>query len=362
MTAQTVHAISMVEYEQGSATTDRLEIGAETAVVLGLFGEVGSVMATAKKHQREGNAYSGYNDAVCEELGDVLWYLAALCRRSGIGLAELAAEVSGSDVVEGQLLAEPGPVSEDALLEMGRGAAALLEAARRGRSHRGSLREFMIAYLRAVRVSGHPLPMIAARNLAKVRGRFANPSLQALPCFDAEFSEDERLPWTFRIEIGPRATGAIGMRWKGVVIGDTLTDNIEDADGYRFHDAFHFAHAAVLHWSPTVRSLIRHKRKSVPQIDENEDGGRAVVVEEGLTAYVFSCAKDLDFFEGQTSVSFDLLKVIEKFVRGYEVEKCPLKLWEDAILQGYDVFRRLRERNGGVIVGDRGERKIMYEE
>ena len=33
-----------------------------------------------------------------------------------------------------------------------------------------------------------------------------------------------------------------------VVIGDALTDNAHIDDGYRFHDIFHFAYAAVLGW------------------------------------------------------------------------------------------------------------------
>ena len=134
-----------------------------------------------------------------------------------------------------------------------------------------------------------------------------------------------------------------------------------DPDGYRFHDVFHLAHAAILHWSPTFRALIRQKRKSDAKLDENEDGGRAIVIEEGLTAYIFSCAKELEFFEGQSSVSFDLLKTINKFVRGYEVEQCPLWLWEKAILDGYQVFRQIVANNGGTVIGDRNTRTISYE-
>jgi MazG C-terminal domain len=150
------------------------------------------------------------------------------------------------------------------------------------------------------------------------------------------------------------------MQWNGVFVGDPLTDNIIDLDGYRFHDVFHFAHAAVLHWSPTFRALIKHKRKSLPRVDEGQDGGRAIVVEEGVTAWVFSRAKLLRFFEGQTSVSFDLLKTVSQFVHGYEVESCPLKLWEDAILQGYEVFRLILANNGGVVIGSRPNRRIAY--
>ena len=143
--------------------------------------------------------------------------------------------------------------------------------------------------------------------------------------------------------------------------GIPLSDNIRDPDGFRFHDVFHFAHAAILHWSPTFRALIKHKRKTDPAVDEAQDSGRAIVVEEGLTAWLFARAKDLNFFEGHTSVSFDLLKTIEHFVRGYEVEACPLKLWEIAILQGYSVFRQVRDHNGGIIKGDRTSRTLRFE-
>ena len=42
----------------------------------------------------------------------------------------------------------------------------------------------------------------------------------------------------------------------------------------RFHDIFHLSYAAILGWSPTVRALLRCKRKSDPRVDEVEDGGK----------------------------------------------------------------------------------------
>ena len=53
-------------------------------------------------------------------------------------------------------------------------------------------------------------------------------------------------------------------------------------------------------------------------------------------------------------------KTIGEFVSGYEVEKCPLKLWEKAILEGYAVFRQLKENQGGWIIGNREQRTIKY--
>ncbi|MFI0349933.1 hypothetical protein [Actinomadura sp. 9N407] len=58
----------------------------------------------------------------------------------------------------------------------------------------------------------------------------------------------------------------------------------------RMHDVFHLSYAAVLGWSPVMRSLMRRKRKSDPAIDEAEDGGRAIAIEEGISTMVFSYA------------------------------------------------------------------------
>ena len=184
--------------------------------------------------------------------------------------------------------------------------------------------------------------------------------MEDLPDFDSTFPLEEQLPRTFEIEITQRPNGRSYLRWNGVFLGDPLSDNIVDQDGYRFHDVFHFANAAILHWSPTFRSLIKHKRKSDPKVDETQDSGRAIVVDEGVSAYIFSQAKTLNFFEGHTSVSFDMLEDVSNFVRGYEVEQCPLNLWENAILQGYEVFRHILKHNGGIVVGNRDKRTLEY--
>ena len=172
--------------------------------------------------------------------------------------------------------------------------------------------------------------------------------------------KEERLPDKFEILFTQRKNGQSYLQWNGVFIGEPLTDNIGENDSYRFHDVFHLAHAAILHWSPIFRALIKQKRKSDPAYDRDQDGGRAIVVEEGLTAWIFSSAKNMGFFEGQSHLSFDLLKGVQEFVRGYEVEACPLSLWERAILDGYRVFREMKQNNGGVVVGDRYTRTICY--
>jgi hypothetical protein len=220
--------------------------------------------------------------------------------------------------------------------------------------------EFARIYIQSLQSIGLSFAKIARENIKKAVGRFEKPNITTLPDFDAEFREEEQLPRSFEIEITQRDSGQSYLRWNGVFLGSPLTDNIRDPDGYRFHDVFHLAHAAILHWSPTFRALIKHKRKSDPIFDEAQDGGRAIVVEEGLTAWLYSYSKGLDYFEGHNGVSFDVLKIIKKFVNGYEVQECPLKLWEDAILQGYQVFRQVKKYNGGIIIGDRELRTLSY--
>ena len=367
--------VLLSEYERKIVETDRLDKSDITPILLGLFGEVGSVMSTSKKRRREKTAFSnGYRRDVEEELGDTLWYIAALCRRLDMSLSNLFAEAldNGSYSISIAANADPDhPVAkvfsvsdlaplDSVLLRLGESSARLLAVEMSSEKARPLLIDFIGIYLEAVQTSSVSFAGVVNGNITKARGRFLPPSAEDLPDFDAEFPVDEQLPREFEIEILQRSNRQSYLRWNGVFIGDPLTDNIADQDGYRFHDVFHFANAAILHWSPTFRALIKHKRKSNSGVDAAQDSGRAIVVDEGVAAFVFSYAKSLNFFEGHDGVSFGLLKAVQNFVRGYEVDQCPLNLWEKAILQGYEVFRQVKQNGGGVVVGNRTERTIKY--
>lgn len=373
--SQALHCSTLLrEYAQKVSLTDTLPSCDPTPVLLGLYGEVGSVMAIAKKRHREPEIYVEHENAVEEEFGDVLWYFSALCRRFGheldVVFSQVISEGGYGDVIAtSDLINRPGPrmsvagdlpTFDDILFRLGEAAAALLRIERDGECGQALLHAFASEYLQAVRVTQVPFSNIVHTNMEKACGRFLNPVYKDLPVFDDGFPDEERLPEHFEIKIRQRKSGKSYLQWNDVFIGDPLTDSIRDPDGYRFHDVFHLAYAAILHWSPIFRGLIKQKRKSDPQYDDAEDGGRAKVVEEGLTAWVFSYAKNLNFFENQASLPFDLLKTVHRFVQGYEVDACPLKLWEKAILEGYKVFRQVRRYNGGIVVGDRGQRTIIY--
>jgi hypothetical protein len=113
-----------------------------------------------------------------------------------------------------------------------------------------------------------------------------------------------------------------------------------------------------------TRALLRLKRKSKPLVDEIQDGARAVLIEEGVATWIFGQAKQLNFFAGMKAgdLSFDMLKVIRQFVAGYEPEACPLWLWEEAILQGYEAFRFLREKRRARLRIDTARRNLSIGE
>lgn len=366
--------VLLSEYENITAPTDRFPQTEMTPILLGLFGEVGSVMSTSKKLHREQTAFQGYMRDVEEELGDTLWYLTALCRRLKLSLSDLFTEVLGNNNYSVRIAANSDPSHPIAqvmsasdlapldtiLLNLGECSSHLLRMEMNHETARPLLLDFIRVYIQAIQASRVSFATVLNRNIAKVRGRFLETPLDDLPDFDVKFQPEEQLPREFEIEISQRPNGRSYLRWHGVFIGDPISDNIAESDDYRFHDVFHFANAAILHWSPTFRALIKHKRKSNPEVEEAQDSGRAIVIDEGLSAYIFSHAKSLHFFADQTSVSFDLLKAVQNFVRGYEVEQCPLKLWEDAILQGYEVFRQVRQNNGGIVMGNRKNRTLHY--
>jgi len=354
------------QYELSIEKTDRFSKDELTPILMGLYGEVGSIMATSKKYYREKKAYAGHRTAVEEEFGDAFWYLSALCRRLDINIESIFGDLT--DVIPADkkysiALENKASVSKEldvALINLGCAVSELLKVKENIGLLRAEVKKVAFLYGSALQLTGLEFHKVVYDNSIKTLGRFSDPDPSKLEDFDAVFPKYEQLPRHFEIHITQMKSGLSYLKWNGVFIGDPLTDNISKPDGYRFHDVFHMAYAAVLHWSPTFRSIIKQKRRSDPVADRDQDGGRAIVVEEGLTAWLFSYAQGLDNFEGHDGVSFDVLKTIQKFVQGYEVERCPLKLWEDAILQGYEVFRKLKENNGGIVVGNRDKRILSY--
>lgn len=339
----------MTDYLKLVKQTDNLPPDDLNVVLYGLYGEVGSLLSVVKKKKRETVAYFQYDEDEVEELGDILWYLT--CTLIRINKRQLLFQnKQGFSNKRIDVL----------LKELAKGASDFLNISNESVNQKDIVRAFCDTYFSILKNRKIDFNDVLNDNSKKVKSRYIK-KCQELDTFDDGFPKYEQIPMKFKIEFMKRKSGTQAIRWNGVFIGTPLMDNSVDQDGYRFHDVFHLSYAAVLHWSPTFRSLIQHKRKSKPEVDQTEDSGRAIVVEEGLSAWIFNLAKDKGFFARQEKLSFNMLKNVQRMVKGFEVENCPLWLWEKAILNGYEVFREVSKHGKGVVIGDRKKREIRYE-
>lgn len=386
MDGDEIPSMKLNDYQAEARKTDRAADKKLAFPLLGLFGEVGTLLSVVKKKQRDAASYRGYAPHVIEELGDVLWYFATIANRAGIRLSDIGHNLNrglqdwnetGDDSLRFTDLQEvptvislvPTQAFENTLLELAGEVGTVLSDYQAGRinNNQAALKGRLVAVLRVlVRASyeaGVTLGEAAAENLRKTFDRWPETFVYPTP-FDEDEKPFEQLPRSLVIDVFEREVGGklyVFQQCNGVNTGDRLTDNALEPDDYRFHDVFHYAYAAVLTWSPVTRSLLRLKRKSKPKFDEVEDGARATLIEEGIATSIFGQAKHLQFFDGlkRGDLSFDMLKAIRQFVAGYEAERCPLWLWEDAILQGYDAFRFLRRHRRARLTIDMEQRKLL---
>lgn len=211
---------------------------------------------------------------------------------------------------------------------------------------------------------GLDLHEIAERNLVKCEQRWG-PLSQRKP-FDEGYPDNERFPRRFMVDFATthdaKERPVVRAFYKGEQFGDNLTDNSETPDGYAFHDAIHLAFAAVLGWSPLTRKLLKAKRKSNPIVDEVQDGARALYIEEGLSAFIFAYVKGFNWLEGKASISSDLLRMLRTVTENLEVGICTEGEWEQAILQGFAVWREIRKRGSGTLVINQDARTITIKE
>ncbi|WP_082662825.1 MULTISPECIES: nucleoside triphosphate pyrophosphohydrolase family protein [unclassified Sphingopyxis] len=380
--------MNLDDYQKSAIKTDT-SVGdsASRYLLLGLFGEAGSVLSIVKKQDRDRLTPQHYFSLAMEEIGDLLWYLAVVAHHDKLTLGKIAkplalprasrlaaSKLGFGDLQEPRMTLQviPSKFLEWALVDLADSVGKLV-VAQRTYLKKGEQKPLLEAFTEVVRRlvivgnrAGVSLEEAARKNLAKTAERWPETRETGYPPqFDAGFPSYERLPHQMKIDIIQISKSEdqyfVYQSCNGINIGDRLTDNIEFDDNYRFHDVFHYAYAAVIGWSPVLRSILKRKRKSVAKVDESEDGARAILIEEGISALVFNEAKsDGTFFSNveRGKLSFDLLKTIKIFVRGYEVEHVPYWVWEEAILQGYEAFRYLVKHGRGRIVLDYKHRRI----
>jgi NTP pyrophosphatase (non-canonical NTP hydrolase) len=289
--------MTLDEYQKVAAETDQFDASDSEGIIvalLGLAGESGSLLTLFKKKMRDGEAYEPIQRRVREELGDVLWYISAIARRSGISLED-----------------------------------------------------------------------VAQANIKKSRTRWIRTSATDKPFLDTASPIEEQLPRSFIAElreVGDQSKKRLAIYIDGQKCGSTLTDNAYKGDDYRLHDIIHLAFAAVLGWSPVLRALLGRKRKSSPQLDEVEDGGRAIAIEEGLAALIFNYASQHSFLSGVKTLDWPLLRTCHEMTAHLEVNSRSLNDWEQAILKAFAVWRQVRVTGSGFIVADITTGDFTYRE
>jgi NTP pyrophosphatase (non-canonical NTP hydrolase) len=289
--------VNLTDYQHQAQATDVLASDVYLPL-LGMVGEVGSLVAEYKKRERDKVGYRAFEQTVHEELGDLLWYMAAVANRTGLDLSD-----------------------------------------------------------------------VAAANLRKVRETFRSKGFpEPVTRLDADAPAEEQLPSVLTVTFVEfqdlREDGVVLNKVRMVLgdqpIGDVLDDNSLDADDYRFHDVFHLAHMAVLGWSPVMRGLLGRKRRTNPDMKRVQDGGRAIAIEEGLSAFVFSVSADYDRFRTSTDIPQSVLKACRSMTAHLEVSSRGSADWALAIRAGYRMFHELTTHRGGSITADLEARTLKF--
>ena len=223
------------------------------------------------------------------------------------------------------------------------------------------------------------LDQVVHANVSKIQSAFpADDHKIPTPLYDEGMPKLEQFPRLFNVDFVETDSSTAVMLVNGVRLGDRLTDNaytIEGddrklIDGYRFHDSIHLAFAAVLGWSPVMRSLMMRKRKSDHAIDEVEDGARAQIVEEMIVKIAHSHAVGYHrdrLLDDSKRVNLNLLKEVVILAEGLEVAggrkgapPCKYWEWEKAILEGFRVYNLLRRHRRGRVTVDLGQRTVVF--
>jgi NTP pyrophosphatase (non-canonical NTP hydrolase) len=209
---------------------------------------------------------------------------------------------------------------------------------------------------------GLDLDDVAHANLGKVTDRWKDIAGEPI-FFDEQFPEAEQLPREFEVTFAYDADSGkakVVVNREGQRVGNPLTDNAYEEDGYRFHDVYHFTFAALLGWSPVTRRNLKRKRKSDPMVDEVEDGGRGWVIEEGIAALGFAYAGEHGYFEETDRVDESLLKTVRMLTSTAEVRVRSAREWENAIVTASRIWKLVRDHDGGTIRCNLQTRTVDY--
>jgi NTP pyrophosphatase (non-canonical NTP hydrolase) len=433
--AREVH-VQVAEYDtfvrQTNQFSDKIKDEQRGIALYGLVGEIGSLVGAIKKKILAEDGQTEWdqpNEEIQEELGDALWYCVAsaqiMCDSSidilASDIKNLRLEVGNNNDRAKLIAGVLGPSKRQAFLDAAEhfppkpeysfddyqhlafntartDGRVLLEvclallwqlgaellrstlppiekslnknvADRRPDIVLGEIAWHLSAIASLYHVS---LDEVVAANCKKVR--FRQERGQPTPLHDDDREAHEQFPRQFDVAFVRVGANRSRMYFDGKPLGDDLTDNFYEDDGYRFHDVIHLALIAHLGWSPIFRGLMKRKRKSRnDRVDEVEDGGRAGVVEELVIKAIHSegdkqakatgrCVSGAPtrLFPHPKLITFRFLKMLRTYVEGLEVKENTFWEWEDAIYHGCDMFLCLSKEKQGTVHVDLAKRQMTF--
>lgn len=320
-------SVDVATYAQLAATTDEdAAAGVDplglAVPMLGLAGEAGTLLVAQKKEFRDRDPKSSDPAFLVEELGDILWYATTVARHLGLDL--------------------------DAIL------AATVARVQQQRDERVSLTQ-LPGDLPVLDADELPTERFPRRLVIRFQQR-TEPS-RTVATMKLVYSEPNAFP-DGPIDVGiPDKPQGFTV---GKQLGDDLTDNSRRVDDYRFHDAIHLGFLAVMGWSANMRALLALKRRSKPEVDENEDGARAIFAEEGLAAVLAKRSLALQGFRSEQAVDDDSIEMIATVLEDLEVSQMPSWLWRRAIAKGFTAMRQLADGHGGFLDVNLDTRTLTY--
>lgn len=312
-------------FQRAAGQTSQLRAGGPQGLIepmLGLASETGSILNVYKKYLRDGIDVAASREQLEEELGDLLWYMAAVATACGLDLETIArANLARTRDRYGDSAATRDDLSGLPIFD------------HEYPPHERFPRRIVIECVE------HALP--AGRLVARMRLVSAQPN----PFADEPVASAGATQRGFRV---------------GSDLGEELTDNSRRSDAYRFHDAIHLGFMSVLGWSPTTRALLGLKRKSDAETDEVEDGARAIFAEEGLAAILSRLAARRMGFLSEMSIDREVIDIARAAAADLEVEQMPGWLWRRAITHGFNAMHKLSANGGGYLIGDLESHSLTY--
>ena len=293
------------DYQRAAQQTDQnpltgnedVDLAAMILPMLGLAGEVGSLLTNYKRYIRDGEAYTVSKQRIEEELGDILWNVANIASKLQLDLDAVAA----------------------------RNIKKIQDRWNESSSTESSLKLFDEKF---------PIAQQFPRTF-EIR---VSSSTSASGMEQIELSLDGR---PFGNKLTDNAEEEDGYRLHDV-----------------FHLTFlaQLAWSPVLRGA----AFFNCKRRDDLLVDEIQDGGRAAVLEEAIAALIFTESLKNSMFNGVDTVEYNLLRTIRELTAHLEVAVVTSKQWEVAILQAFSLWRELKAAKEGYIRGDLRKREIAF--